>query len=182
MLRKNKKTEKFFDELCEDYYAKILKYLFAVLSDEGASRDCTQEVFLTAWQKREILMQHPNPGGFLFQTAKNLSKKAKREAFRRMIEDTSVEELTQEPVDSSSLIDIAIDKQIDESEYVEQVLGRLSQDKLELYRAYYVNRRSMEEIANSLGIKETALRMRYVRLRREIQEIAKKIALECFIS
>lgn len=79
-----KKAERFFDGLCEDYYEKVLRYLYAALADEQAARDTVQEVFLVAWQKREALLTHPNPGGFLFLTAKNLAQKARREAFARM--------------------------------------------------------------------------------------------------
>lgn len=75
MFNSNKKKDIFFNNLCESYYEKILRYLYGVLGNESAVRDCTQEVFLTACQKCDILIKHPNPGGFLFQTAKILAKK-----------------------------------------------------------------------------------------------------------
>lgn len=170
----------FFERLCGEYYEKILHYLYATLGDETMARDCTQDVFLVACQKCAALAQHPNPGGFLFQTAKNLAKKLRRESFRRMMNDVSLEDSHLElpgPEDESAR---ERDRQIDEADYCEEVLSRLTQDKRWLYQQYYVGRRSMAEIAAQEGAQEAAIRMRYVRLRREIREIVSQIAQENF--
>lgn len=182
MFGKRKQEQQFFESLCEIYYEKILRYLYAVLEDEAAARDCTQDVFLTACQKAALLLQHPNPGGFLFQTAKNLAKKIRRESFRRMVTDVALEDMDTEPQDSDADIERMIDGEIDEQEYIEAVLAQLSPEKRTLYTLYYVNRNSMGQIANMLHLEEPALRMRYVRLRREIRAIAAQVAEQYFIS
>lgn len=178
MFGKSKKESRFFDDLCEEYYKKVLHYLFAALGDESAARDCTQEVFLTVWQKSSILLQHPNPGGFVFQTAKNFAKKARQTAFRKMLTDPISEDF--ELHDPASEIEIVRDARINEEEYTELVLSSLSDENLHLYTEYYLCKKSMEEIAGALGIEQPALRMRYVRLRREIRAIAARVAEEYF--
>ena len=177
-----RKEQDFFEQLCTDYYEKALGYLYAVLEDESAARDCTQEVFLTALQKISLLHQHPNPGGFLFQTAKTLAKKSKRESFVRLLREQAIEEHEQFLGDIAATIEAKLDKEIDEHDYIETVLGSLSEEKRRLYTLYYISHKSMAEIAGILEVEETALRMRYVRLRREIKDIAGEIAKKYFIS
>ncbi len=180
MFGKSKDTQRFFEQLCVEYYEKILRYLYGALGDQTAARDCTQEVFLTACQKAEILSQHPNPGGFLFQTAKNLACKNRRESFRHMLRELSNQEELEEIVDINAGIESVLDSQVDEFAYIETVLSKLTDEKRKLYSLYYLNKNSMAEIAQLLGLEETAVRMRYVRLRREIQTIVSQVARENF--
>ena len=50
------------------------------------------------------------------------------------------------------------------------MLSRLDDEKRRLYALRYLDKKSMAEIAALLALREDALRMRYVRLRREIPE------------
>ena len=180
MFGKRKNKDLFFKQLCVEYYEKILRYLYSSLGDETAARDCTQEVFLVACQKSELLGQHPNPGGFLFQTAKNLARKTRREGFSRLAREISSDSGIFEQSDIYSEIEAVLDSEIDELEYVETVLSSLSTEKRRLYSLYYINKNSMAEIASLLELEEAAVRMRFVRLRREIREIVDKLAEEKF--
>lgn len=180
MPGKRKKEEAFFDELCRTYYQRVLLYLYGALHEEQAARDCVQEVFLTAYAKRALLAQHPNPGGFLFQAAKNLSKKARRESFARMVRELSADDAQPELVDAGG-VEQALDAQIDERDYIESVLSRLPEDKRRLYDQYYVRQQSMADIAAALGLEEPALRMRFVRLRRDIRKIIGELSEQYFI-
>jgi len=139
---------------------------------------------LVALQKSTLLRQHPNPGGFLFQTAKNIAKKKKRESFQQMMleldaEDTDIDD---ETTDLSDYIQMVQDQQINEEDYIESVLSELSEEKRRLYTLYYLNKESMREIALLFGVEEAAMRMRFVRLRREIRTIAAAVAVKYFIS
>lgn len=178
MAQKQKAAEQFFEGLCAAYYENVLRYLYRTLGDAEAARDAVQEVFLTALGKQTELAAHPNPGGWLFLTARNLAKKAKREAYRRMMEEPADE--MEEPLDGGSLVELAIDREIDETRYVEQVLSGLTPEKRRLYALYYLRGRTMREIAAELGMDEPAVRMRFVRLRREIRELTARVAEKNF--
>lgn len=180
MFGRSKKAEQFFDELCELYYEKILRYLFSVLENETAARDTTQEVFLTACSKRELLMQHPNAGGFLFQTAKNLAKKARRESFVKIAREQDLDSAQDSMPDDNRSIESMLDKQIDEQWYVDEVLYALTPEKRKLYGCYYLEGKKMSEIAKDYHLDEATIRMRYVRLRREIIAIASEVAEQKF--
>lgn len=176
MLWQKSRDTLLFEQLCEEYYEKIWHYLYAILGEEVSARDCLQEVFLVACQKRALLRSHPNPGGFLFQTAKNIVKKHWRESYQKMMRDVSLEENTCEWAATDSEIVTALDRRIDEQRYIDVVLSQLSEEKQRLYALYYLGGRSMAEIAAMLGTQETTLRMRYVRLRRQIRELVAEVA------
>lgn len=178
MFGQKSKNAAFFDQLCFDYYEKILRYLYYKTGGEIAARDCTQEVFVIAWEKCSQLQSHPNIGGFLFQTAKNLAKKYKRESFLQMMNELPADSQAHEIADSRFEPEHMLDRLVDEEPYIEDVLSRLSPQKRELYRLYYTERRSMREIAAMLELEEATVRMRYVRLRREIIEIVKLVSEE----
>ncbi len=180
-MGKAKKTEIFFNSLCVDYYKNILRYLFRVLGEENTARDVVQEVFLAAWLKKDQLMEHPNPGGWLFQTAKNLACKAKRESFSRCMAEEPLEgEGIQEPQDQTSGIEWVLDSEIDEERYIDQVLSTLTPEKRQLYALHYMKGISMREIAKKMDMEETAIRMRYMRLRNEIRKIVAQVAEKNF--
>lgn len=180
MFTKSKQQKLFLEQLCADYHEKILRYLYHSLGDETAARDCAQEVFLVACQKIKELSIHPNPGGFLYQTAKNLACKSRREHFSRLLREISVEEQSTEFADLGRGIEEELDKRIDEFQYIESVLSKLTDEKRNLYNLYYINHKSMGEIAQMTGAKEPAVRMRFVRLRQEIRTIVSEIANQNF--
>lgn len=181
MFGRSKKEALFFDNLCEEYYEKILRYLFYVHQDHDVARDCVQEVFLTAYAKRSLLVQHPNPGGFLFQTAKNLSKKLKRESFARAINELQDEETLTLLADETAGVEEYLDRQLDETAYIDSVLEQLTEEKRSLYSLYYQQGKTMADIAALYSLEESALRMRYVRLRREIRGIVQDIGEKHFM-
>ena len=176
MAIEDQKQKVFLEQLCTEYHEKILRYLYYSLGDESAARDCTQEVFLVACRKVKVLYRHPNPGGFLFQTAKNLACKTRRENFSQLVKEISIDDRSLVLEHTGSEIEKVLDRQIDEFLFIEAVLSKLTDEKRKLYNLYYLNHLSMAQIARSLGIKEPALRMRYVRLRQEIRDIVTAVA------
>ena len=85
-----------------------------------------------------------------------------------------------ESPDFDDTIERALDRQIDEQDYIEDVLSKLSPEKRKLYSLYYIQNKKMGEIAAQYQAEETAVRMRFVRLRREIKAIAAEVANQKF--
>lgn len=180
MFSTNKQLKAFLEQLCIEYHERILRYLCYSLGDETVARDCTQEVFLIACRKSRELQTHSNPGGFLFQTAKNLACKIRSENFKRLIREISIDDSYNGTEAPGKSIEEELDQKIDEYKYIESVLSKLSDEKRSLYNLYYIKHKSMAEIARLLNVKESAIRMRYVRLRQEIRNIVADIADESF--
>jgi len=172
--------EEFFNDICKTYYEKILKYVYFNINDEDVANDITQDVFLVVYKKIDILYKHSNIGGFIFKTAKNIVKKYKREMYLKLINEIYQEDKMCNIADKSCNIDAVIDNEINEYDFIFDVIGNLSEEKRKLYDLYYINKKPMKQISKETGINYSALKMRYTRLRKEIQSIVKKIAEEKF--
>ncbi|HQA58817.1 MAG TPA: sigma-70 family RNA polymerase sigma factor [Acetivibrio sp.] len=168
---------KSFEELCQENYNKIYKYIFAMTGNRETTEDLIQEVFIIAYEKGDYFLQHEKPVAFLYKTARNISLTHMKRQRIIILEDLS-DNVAQDDADLCEKILTELDRNIDETAYTDQVIGSLSSSNNELYRQRYIERKPIREIAKEQGTSETAMRMRLVRLRREIQKIVKKLKLD----
>lgn len=176
-----RKKDKLFIELCEMYHEKILKYLYYTTGDIEEAKDLTQEVFTVVYKKIEILEKHNNQGGFIFQTAKNMAANFKRKKIKKLMKEAPLEkDFCGCFADIYEEIYSMHDDAIEEDNYVGEVLNCISKDKQQLYKWHYIEGKTYKEIAKILCVSETSIRMRYVRLRREIETITSNLAKEKF--
>ncbi len=129
------------------------------------------------------MQNHENIGGFIYQTAKFLGANFKRKNLKKTLKETSINiEISSKETDLYEKLIMIYDSKIDESQYVDNVLLLLSKEKQQLYKLYYVENKSYKEIAKILNINEASLRMRYVRLRREIKKVTHHVVKEKFVT
>lgn len=62
-----------FEQICEENYSRIFKYIYAITCDRECAENLTQEVFYIALKKGEALLSRDTPEAFLYKTAKNLT-------------------------------------------------------------------------------------------------------------
>ena len=168
---------KDFETLCTENYNRIYKYIFAMTGNKESSEDLIQDVFTVAFEKGEAFLHHENPPAFLYRTARNLTLTHLKRQARYTAE--YLDELTENG--EGDLFDKLArdrDRQIDETVYVGQVIGRLNDKGEALYTQRYLGGRPIGEIAAEQGISEQALRMRLVRLRREIRRFVSELKLD----
>ncbi|MCT4507756.1 MAG: RNA polymerase sigma factor [Tepidibacter sp.] len=169
--------------LCERYHSKILKYLYYSIGNIEDAKDLTQEVFVIVYNHIEELQNHENIGGFIYQTAKYLAANFKRKALKKTLNETSINmEVGGTESDLYEKLMMIYDSKIDESQYVDNVILMLSEEKQQLYRFYYIENKTYKEIAKILNVNQASLRMKYVRLRREIKKLTHYIAKEKFVA
>lgn len=175
----------FFQKVCEENYADLGNFLLVLTKDREQAQDILQETFIIAWQKRQKLISHPNPAGFLFQTARLCLKSSRR---KRSREQNQVVYLDQDELANQSslkqcpdLIEELLlqqDQSIDEQKWVDVVLSRLTPEEQKLYRSHYIEKKSFVALSQEWKVSQTGLRMRAVRLRRKIQKMVKTLSLE----
>lgn len=173
---------KTFEQICEENYLRIYRYVYIMTKNRQVSEDITQEVFLKAYEKGPALLAHPSPEGFLCKTARFLTYDAVRKQAREKTEPLEDADL-QGAVGGRSQdlfreMETEQDAALDEEQMARQILCRLSKDEQFLYRSYYIERQSMKDLAQSLGMKDSTLRMRYLRLRKKIKRLVKELHLE----
>lgn len=64
---------KTFEELCQENYSRIYKYIFSMTGSKESTEDLIQEVFIAAYEKGEAFLRHEKPAAFLYKTARNMT-------------------------------------------------------------------------------------------------------------
>lgn len=167
-----------FEDICEENYAKIYNYILAKTKNEWVAQDITQEVFLIACRSGRKFLHHEKPLAFLYLTAKNLVL----EYFRQQERVKPCEDIEKESAGDDIFWQISSRRaqMIDENYYQEYVMQKLAEPERNLYKEYYINKKTMREIALEMKISETAVRMRFVRIRRKIKAIVSGLRLDEF--
>ncbi len=176
------KYDTFFTEICEKYYKDVFRYLVFTLKNEDAASDVIQDTFVVVYKNIKKIYNHKNQGGYIFRTAQNIAKNYKKELYKKLIKEINIDDGIIEIRDYNSDIDKVIDSKINEYEYITDIIDSLSDEDKQLYSMYYIEHKSMKDIAYVLDIEYTALRMKYVRLRRKIKEMVKDTAEKYFVT
>lgn len=168
-----------FEQICQENYSRIFKYILAATGDKEYSENLTQEVFFIAFKKGDRFLQHNIPEAFLYKTARNLILEYFRKSKKYLTEELDENILLPQP-DVFDLICQQYNDRIDIEAYRHKVLDMLSVEDKQLYDAHYKERLTMHEIAKNMQMNETAVRMRYVRLRKKIRQLIKELQLSEF--
>lgn len=155
-------SKKFFEELYNEEFDEIIRYVRRMLTDSNAVEDVAQETFYEFYRKRKELVNHPNIHGWLRITAKN--KVMKWEEKQRKYS-----------LDFDFLLDNATlgnGSRVDDFKMVEaySTVGEiLSEEELELLRCYYEYGYTSQEMAKKLGITENCFKVRILRMKQKIR-------------
>lgn len=180
-------ADNFFQSLCEQYYADLGNFLLALTKDRELAQDLLQETFIVAWNKRELLLTHPNPAGFLFQTArlclKHARQKQKKQQGRVLYldrEQLAQQKQEQHGNDPWEELCLQQDAAIDETKWITAALQQLSDEEYLLYRQHYLEKKTFVQLAQEHQQSAVCLRMRALRIRKKVQKAVRQLALEEF--
>ena len=140
-------------EIIEKNYIGIFHYCMLRLgNDIYGAEECTQDVFLLLWEKKNHLDLDENIRGWLYAAADRVIKDFQR---RKL---TSLEIMT----DNFDVIsDISVDLTLDDKMPVYDVLDALTEEEYTLLRKYYsIEHGTRNELAKELGISLNALYQR----------------------
>ena len=155
------KYDKFFHNLCKENYKQIFKYILVMIHDKSVAEDIVQEVFLIAYEKRTVIFSYENKRAFLYKVSKNLTNEYIRKNQKCKIVELNENNIVDEE-DLCDLICHKEDEKIDEQKYIADVINELPEDKK----------------AKELNLNEATLRMRFVRLRKDIKNKVKNIKFQ----
>ncbi len=112
--------------MTEQYYAEILRYCQNKLpNDIHGAEDCTQDVFLLLYQKRDEIDFNQNIRGWLYATADRIiSNYQKKQS--RILQMLNID-----------LMEIEDRSSVSEQVFTSQMFESLPEDELELLKAYY---------------------------------------------
>jgi len=148
----------WFIKLYQEHSARLFKQAFYVLRDRHLAEDLVEETFLILLYKQESLVSHPNIGGWLSQTLKNLIMDETKSARYRLEMPLVYDE-------AGATVDTYY-------EPLEDLLPRgLSPKEREILVLLYEKQMPYEDIAHHLGISFLNCRTRAFRAKAHYKEL-----------
>ncbi len=164
-------------EWFEQLYRENADFLFRVgrrLLNPGESEDVLtdvlQDVFLTAWNRRETLMAHPNPGGWLVEAVKFRVRGAHAKAQRRGLRHAHSlddEESAAPPIADSAPSPEQNAILRDHVDKLEQAVGK---ENAHLFLGWALEGRSAGELAETYNLSVSCVWMRLARTKKKLAQ------------
>lgn len=161
-VMKAKEEILFYEKLYRDTKPAIEHYLMMILHNCSMIEDVTQEVYLEAYRKLDVLMQHPEPRGFLFRMA--------RYKALHWIRDRKRIEKEEYLCDDSVLVAQAAEEHAYmEAEVRLMVEKLLTDEEYRLFDEHYIQGYTEKEIAVTKQKSHAAVRMSCSRMTRKLR-------------
>jgi len=153
--------EDAFERLLDRYQEKVFRLAVSMLKDPARAEEVTQDIFLKFWQALPAYDSRAALSTWLYAIARNTCLSAIRsESYRRTLSlDQSAEPFT--PETASKTLEI------------QQLLARLPETQRQAITLFYLQERSVEEVARMLGLPEGTVKSHLHRARRTLAEIMK---------
>lgn len=159
----------------ETYYAKLIAMCFRILQSNPEMYDfaeeAVQEVFFQACRKYERLKDHPNIGGWLFETCKNILRRmveknwrqGKHMAFSLNDEDKKRyrDQITNQTNDNEDKLNF--------SEAVTVMFRQLSEREKTLFIEYFIEGYTLSELAVRMHTTVGAVKTLLWRMRSKLE-------------
>ena len=154
--------------LVRRYQDVLYRHAYRMVGRADDAADIVQKTLVSGFQKLNRCRDPERVGGWLFRIAANLCKDFLKSPGR---DDLSLDGASATVIDRSSPDDDLEREEL--KERVQQALERLSPEQREAFVLKHLEGRSYDEIATLLGASKSALKMRVLRAREELQTLLK---------
>jgi RNA polymerase sigma-70 factor, ECF subfamily len=155
------------------HHVRIYRFVLRLLRDEMAAEDVISEVFLDVWRQASRFEGRSAVSTWLIAIArfKALSTLRKR---REEGLDEEMAESIEEPSDNPGL---AVEK-LDKGGKLRQCLAALSREHREVIDLVYYHEKSVEEVAQIIGIPENTVKTRMFYARKKLGELCRMAGID----
>lgn len=155
------------------HHVRVYRFVLRLVRDESVAEDLISEVFLDVWRQAGRFEGRSAVSTWLLAIArfKALS------ALRRRPDEELDEETAQAIEDSSDTPEAALEKK-DKSAAIRKCLEKLSAEHREIIDLVYYHEKSVEEVAEIVGIPENTVKTRMFYARKRLAEILKAAGIE----
>jgi len=162
LLRQGRHRESF-ERLLERYETKVFRMALAFLKDRGRAEDVTQEIFLKLWQGLPDYDGRASPGTWLYKIARNACLSLLRsESYRRALSLDAVREPATPPQPKIGDLELS------------QIMDRLPEIQRTAITLFYLQEKSVGEVALMMGMPEGTVKSHLHRARLALGEIIKE--------
>jgi RNA polymerase sigma-70 factor (ECF subfamily) len=155
------------------YHVRVFRFVVRIIRDAAAAEDLISEVFLDVWRQAGRFEGRSAVSTWLLAIArlKALS------ALRRRLDQELDDETAQAIEDPSDDPEVLLEKK-DKSAQIRKCLSGLSADHREIVDLVYYHEKSVEEVAEIVGIPENTVKTRMFYARKRLAELLKAAGVE----
>lgn len=161
--------QQWFEQVYQQYGSLLLRIGRRLLSgqDEELLYDAIQEVFLTLWDKRDTLMDHPNIGGWLVEAIKFRIRGSQAKITRRALRHAySLDEENAAPLEDAA--SLTPEQHAVLESRIEQLCALLGPENASLFLDYTLRGYSAKDLSGIYGISESCVWMRISRIKKKL--------------
>jgi RNA polymerase sigma-70 factor (ECF subfamily) len=141
------------------YEKKVFRMAVMMLKDAGRAEEVTQDIFLKLWQALPAYDGRAAPSTWLYTIARNTCLSAVRaESYRRT---TQLDQSSEPTVSNTALLNIEL----------EQCLSSLPETQREVIALFYLEEKSVKDVAKMLDLPEGTVKSHLHRARRALGEM-----------
>jgi RNA polymerase sigma-70 factor (ECF subfamily) len=155
------------------HHVRIYRFVLRLLRDEMAAEDVIGEVFLDVWRQAGRFEGRSAVSTWLIAIArfKALSMLRKRR-------DDALDEETAETIEEPSDDPEVSEQKRDKGEKLRRCLAALSPDHREIIDLVYYHEKSVEEVAQIVGIPENTVKTRMFYARKKLGELCRMAGID----
>ena len=155
------------------HHVRVYRFVLRLVRDESVAEDLISEVFLDVWRQAGRFEGRSQVSTWLLAIArfKALS------ALRRRPDEELDEEAAEAIEDPSDDPEVALDKK-DKSAAIRKCLEKLSAEHREIIDLVYYHEKSVEEVAQIVGIPENTVKTRMFYARKRLAALLKAAGIE----
>jgi RNA polymerase sigma-70 factor (ECF subfamily) len=155
------------------HHVRVFRFVLRLVREEATAEDLISEVFLDVWRQAGRFEGRSQVSTWLLAIArfKALS------VLRRKPEQELDEETAEAIEDTSDTPDITLEKK-QKADVIRKCLGGLSAEHREIIDLVYYHEKSVEEVAEIVGIPEATVKTRMFYARKKLAELLKAQGIE----
>jgi RNA polymerase sigma-70 factor (ECF subfamily) len=158
-LLQSRRYSEALERLLDRYEKKVFRMALSMTGDGGRAEEVTQDVFLKVWRALPMFDGRASLSTWLYTIARNTCLSFVRaESYRRT---TALDESSEPAVSTTALRDVEL----------EQCLSRLPEIQREVITLFYLEERSVAQVAKALGLPEGTVKSHLHRARRALGEM-----------
>ena len=155
------------------HHVRVYRFVLRLVRDESSAEDLISEVFLDVWRQAGRFEGRSAVSTWLLAIARFKALSALR---RRT--DVELDEETAEAIeDTSDDPEVALEKK-DKSAVIRKCLVELSAEHREIIDLVYYHEKSVEEVAEIVGIPENTVKTRMFYARKRLADLLKAAGIE----
>ena len=155
------------------HHVRVFRFVLRLVRDEATAEDLISEVFLDVWRQASRFEGRAAVSTWLLAIARFKALSALRRKPEQELDDETAETIE----DTADTPEVVLEKK-DKSAIIRKCLTSLSAEHREIIDLVYYHEKSVEEVAEIVGIPENTVKTRMFYARKKLAELLKAQGIE----